>query len=75
MTTAPVETRYGFHIIRLDRVIPGRQLPFGLARERIAEYLTERAERMALAQFLARLAARAGITGVDLPSPTDLRVH
>jgi hypothetical protein len=30
---------------------------------------------MALAQFLARLAARAGITGVDLPSPTDLRVH
>jgi peptidyl-prolyl cis-trans isomerase C len=75
MTAAPVETRYGFHIIRLDRVIPGRQLPFDLARERIAEYLTERAERMGLAQFLARLAARAGITGVDLPSAADLRVH
>jgi peptidyl-prolyl cis-trans isomerase C len=75
MTTAPVESRYGFHIIRLDRVIPGRQLPFDLAHERIAEYLTERAERMGLAQFLARLAARAGITGVDLPSAADLRVH
>jgi peptidyl-prolyl cis-trans isomerase C len=75
MTTTPVETRYGFHIIRLDRVIPGRQLPFALVRECIAEYLTERAHRTALAQYLARLAALARITGVDLPSATDLRVH
>ncbi len=74
-TAAPVETRYGFHIIRLDRVIRGRQLPFALVRERIAEYLTERAHRTALAQYLARLAARARITGIDLPSATDLRVH
>lgn len=74
-TTTPVETRYGVHIVRLDRVIPGRQLPFGLVRERIAEYLTERARRLGLAQFLARLAERAQITGVDLPSPADLRVH
>jgi peptidyl-prolyl cis-trans isomerase C len=75
MTRVPVQTRYGFHIIRVDRVIPGRELPFPLVRERIAEYLTERAHRTALAQYLARLAARARITGVDLPSATDLRVH
>jgi len=50
MTTAPGETRYGFHIIGLDRVIPGRQLPFALVRERIAGCLTERAHRTALAQ-------------------------
>jgi peptidyl-prolyl cis-trans isomerase C len=73
-TAAPVETRYGFHIIRLDRMIPGRQLPFGLVRERIARYLTERARRVGIAQYLARLAARARITGVDLPSATDLRL-
>jgi hypothetical protein len=44
-------------------------------RERIAEYLAERSHRTALAQFVARLAARAQITGIDLPTPTDLRVH
>jgi peptidyl-prolyl cis-trans isomerase C len=75
MTKAPVETRYGFHIICLDRHIQGRQLPFALVRERIAEYVVERAHRTALAQYVARLAAQATITGVELPTQTDLRVH
>jgi peptidyl-prolyl cis-trans isomerase C len=75
MTSAPVETRYGFHIIRLERVVPGCQLPFDLVRDRIARYLTARAHRAGVAQYLARLAARARITGVELPSPADLRVH
>ena len=75
MTKAPVETRYGFHIIRLDRHIQGRQLPFALVCERIAEYVVERAHRTALAQYVARLAAQATIIGVELPTPTDLRVH
>jgi peptidyl-prolyl cis-trans isomerase C len=71
MTTAPVETRYGFHIIRLDRRAQGRELPFALVRERIAEYLTERARRLGLAQFMARLIARAEITGVSLPTAAE----
>jgi peptidyl-prolyl cis-trans isomerase C len=75
MTKAPVETRYGFHVIRLDRHIRGRELPFALVRERIAEYLVERAHRTALAQFVARLAARAAITGVALPTTAELRVR
>jgi hypothetical protein len=29
---------------------------------------------VAIAQFVARLTARAEITGVDLPTPADLRV-
>jgi peptidyl-prolyl cis-trans isomerase C len=74
-TATPVATRYGVHIIRLDRAIPGRQLPFAVVHKRIAEYLSERARRVALAQYIARLAARARITGVELPSAADLRVH
>jgi hypothetical protein len=30
---------------------------------------------MAIAQFVARLAAAADLSGVDLPTPADLRVH
>lgn len=74
MTPLPVETRYGFHIIRLDRRIAGEELPFEIVRERIAGYLGERAHRTAVAQYIARLAARANIEGIALPGPADLRV-
>jgi peptidyl-prolyl cis-trans isomerase C len=73
--SAPVESRYGVHIIRLERRIGGELLPFELAQARIAAYLTERSRRLAIAQYVARLAARANVTGVDLASPGDLRVH
>ncbi len=48
----PVETRYGFHVVRLDR--------------RIAEYLDEAVHRRALQQYVSILAGRAQVTGVDL---------
>lgn len=62
----PVETRYGFHVVRLDRRIDGRELPFGLVRDRIADYLDEAVHRRALQQYVAILAGRAAVTGVDL---------
>lgn len=62
----PVETRYGFHVVRLDRRIDGQQLPFDLVRERIAEYLDEAVRCRALQQYVSILAGRAKVTGVDL---------
>lgn len=63
---AIIETRYGFHVVRLDRQAPGQMLPFELARERIADYLAESVQRRALAQYVAVLAGRAEITGIEL---------
>ena len=74
ITTEPVASRFGHHIIRLDRKIEGRQLSFEVVRERIADYLVDRTRHTAIAQFVARLTARAQITGVDLPTTADLRV-
>jgi peptidyl-prolyl cis-trans isomerase C len=74
ITAEPVASRFGHHIIRLDRRIEGQQLPFDQVQERIAAYLVDRARHMAIAQYVARLTARAEITGVDLPSTADLRV-
>lgn len=62
----PVETRYGFHVVRLDRRIDGEMLPFDLVRGRIAEYLDEAVHRRALQQYVSILAGRAQVTGVDL---------
>ena len=73
--SAPVQTRYGFHVIRLDRHVPGAQLPFELVHARIAAYLAERSRRLATAQYIARLAAGALLSGVHLPRPDELWVH
>ena len=69
-----VETRYGFHIIHLGRRIAGGLLPFFAARPMIESYIAARSRRVAVAQFIALLAARAELAGVELRSPVDLRV-
>lgn len=62
----PFETRYGLHIVALDRRIEGRDLPFELVRERIAEWLGEKVRRAAIRQYVSILAGRADIEGIDL---------
>jgi peptidyl-prolyl cis-trans isomerase C len=64
--SAPVETRYGIHLIRLRRRIEGRQLPFEAVRERIAAYLDDHVRRQATAQYLALLVGSADIRGIVL---------
>jgi peptidyl-prolyl cis-trans isomerase C len=71
----PVATRYGFHIVRLDRKHEGRELPFELVANRIAEYLQESVQRRALAQYIARLATAARIEGIDLAGAAAMRVN
>jgi len=72
---APVETRYGFHIIRLDRKHDGRALPYEMVADRIADYLRDSVRRRADAQYIARLVSAAKIEGVDLAGADALRVH
>jgi peptidyl-prolyl cis-trans isomerase C len=75
LTEQPVASRYGLHIIRLDRRIAGAQLPFELVADRIADYLSQRTFRTATAQYIARLISRAEIIGIDLAGAEALRVH
>lgn len=62
----PVETRYGFHIVLVDRRIEGRELPFEMVRDRIAAWLEEKVRRTAIQQYVAILAERADVQGIDL---------
>jgi peptidyl-prolyl cis-trans isomerase C len=68
-TSSPVATRYGFHIIHLARRIRGDVLPLSVALPKIASYLAVCSNRLAVAQFIALLAARAELIGVELPMP------
>jgi peptidyl-prolyl cis-trans isomerase C len=67
----PVPTRYGVHVLRLDRRIAGETLPFDAVRNRIATYLEERTWRRAVAQYIALVAGQARIAGFDLPAATS----
>jgi peptidyl-prolyl cis-trans isomerase C len=71
----PVVTRYGVHIIRLDRRIEGRDLPFDVVAERIAGHLRDSVMRRASAQYIARLVSRARITGIALDGAEAHRVN
>jgi peptidyl-prolyl cis-trans isomerase C len=64
--SAPVETRYGVHLIRLARRIEGALLPFEAVRSRIAGYLKEHVRRQATAQYISLLIGRADIRGIAL---------
>jgi peptidyl-prolyl cis-trans isomerase C len=66
ISPTPVESRYGFHIIRLDARARGAVLPFEavqaplrLAREKAGSVRASR-------DFVQRLVAAATITGIDL---------
>jgi peptidyl-prolyl cis-trans isomerase C len=64
----PVLTRYGVHVVKLQRKLAGNVLPFEQVRDRIAAYLEENAWRRAMAQYVALLAGQAHITGFDMPA-------
>lgn len=66
ITAEPVATRYGFHIIRLDRHAPGRLLEFEAAREEVARYLHAASWQRAVTQYIQIVAGRAEIEGFDI---------
>jgi len=61
-----VKTRHGFHIVAVDKRIPGETLPFEAVREQITERLKAGVEARALRQYVSILAGQAEIVGVDL---------
>ena len=62
----PVKTRFGYHLLRLDRRIEGRQLPLEAVRDQIADYLREHVWRRAVSQYLQLLVGQAEIRGIEL---------
>jgi len=61
-----VRTRFGFHIVCVDRREAGQVVPFELVRERIAARLSGRTSAGALARYVGQLAAAAVVSGVEL---------
>lgn len=64
-----IESRYGWHIVRVDQRIDGEQLPYEHVKPQIRQYLNESVTRRAFRQYVQVLAAETGVEGVDLELP------
>lgn len=68
---APVETRFGFHIVRMDEKIEGEILPFEAVKPKIREKLEQIAWTKGAKALTEQLVDAAEITGIDLTSPLN----
>jgi peptidyl-prolyl cis-trans isomerase C len=66
LSPVPAPTPFGYHVIVLDRIIAGRQLPFNMVRDRIAAWLEAASWSRAVSQYVGILAGRAVIDGITL---------
>ncbi|HEX7935581.1 MAG TPA: peptidylprolyl isomerase [Paraburkholderia sp.] len=61
-----VNTRFGFHIVRVERRVEGERVPFESVEADIARFLGECVRHKAIQQYVSVLAARARIEGAVL---------
>ena len=64
--SAPVRSPFGWHVLRLHRRIDGRTLGFEAARHRIADMLEARSWSLEAARYVAELARRNRVEGVQI---------
>ena len=62
---SPLESRYGFHVVKVNHISPGEPQAFAQVKDRIAEYLQTRVKHKAIAQFIQQLINEADIEGFD----------
>lgn len=60
----PIATRYGYHVLRLDRFVAGTTLPFEAAMPLVERHLASRSWQRGVSQYLRVLAGRARIEGL-----------
>lgn len=66
LASAPIESRYGIHIVLIAHREDGRPLPFDMVETRIRDYLNEKVRRKAIAQYIEALISDAEIEGFDM---------
>ena len=66
LSPVPVKTRYGVHVVRVDKRVDGRALPYEAVAGKVADYLKDASWRRAFRQYVQLLAGDADIDGFDI---------
>lgn len=69
VTPTPVQTRFGWHLIRLDGLAAGQRLPYDVVQPKIAAAMEKARWARAAQTFAQSLVEVADIIGVDLKQP------
>ncbi|MFC3681333.1 peptidylprolyl isomerase [Bacterioplanoides pacificum] len=62
---AAIESRYGFHLVYIDRKIAGKPLDYPQVEARIRQYLNERVKAKATAHYIQSLIQETRLEGFD----------
>lgn len=66
LASQPLESRYGFHVVWVDKRIEGQLLPYEAVEGSIRAELNQRVWQVAVAQYLKGLVGEADIQGIIL---------
>ena len=66
LADSPIESRYGFHVVRVNKKIDGTQLAYPMVEEKIKQYLTQRASQLSIQAFIHTLVEKADIEGIKV---------
>lgn len=61
----PVESRWGYHVVEVEAVEPGRPQAFEQVHQQIADYLELQSRQRDLQHYLQELQERHGVRGLD----------
>jgi len=66
LATAPLESRYGLHVVNVTRKIDGKPLEYSMVADKVRGYLVNRASHLAIQAYIQGLVEQAEIEGVDI---------
>ncbi len=66
LAAAPIETRYGYHLVYVEKKQPGEAMTLAMCMDKIRQYLTERRHRQAVSDYLHEQVEAADISGISL---------
>lgn len=69
-----IETRYGFHVVNINRKIDGKQLDYDMVSDKVRGYLINSASHLAIQAYIQSLVEQADIEGVEIKF-SDENIH
>jgi peptidyl-prolyl cis-trans isomerase C len=62
----PIESRYGYHIVRIDKRVEGKAMPYAMVEDKIKTYLKDRVHRRSINQYITLLMGQSTVEGIDV---------
>lgn len=69
-----IESRYGFHVVNINRKIDGKQLEYDMVSDKVRGYLINSASHLAIQAYIQSLVELAEIEGVEIKF-SDENIH